>query len=113
VAFLELLGGAGDEVVDESRNLVASFAQRGDRQEDDVEAVEQVFAERAGADGVFEIRVGGGDDADVDREGAGLAERGDSPDSRKRRSFGWRSSPSSPTSSRKRVPSRAVRIRPR
>src|SRR4029077_8134254 len=39
--------------------------------------VEEVFAEPAGADGVLEVRVGGGDDADVDGEGAGLAERGD------------------------------------
>ena len=44
---------------------------------DDVEAVEEVLAEAAGADGVFEVGVGGGDDADVDGQRAGLAERRD------------------------------------
>ena len=112
LAFLEFLGGAGDEVVDEAGDLVAAFAQRRDRQADDVEAVEEVLAEAAVADGVFEIGVGGGDDADVDGSEPGSPSGAISPDSRKRRSFGWRSRPSSPISSRKRVPSRAARIRP-
>jgi hypothetical protein len=51
VAFLEFLGGAGDEVVDEGGDFVAAFAQRRDRQAHDVEAIEQVFAKAAGADG--------------------------------------------------------------
>ena len=62
---------------DESGNLVAPLAQRPDRQADDVEAVEEIFAEPAGAHRVFEVGVGGGDDADVDGESGGLAERGD------------------------------------
>ena len=77
LAFLEFLGGAGDEVVDEAGDFVAAFAQRRDREADDVEAVEEVFAEAAGADGVFEVGVGGGDDADVDGQRAGFTERGD------------------------------------
>ena len=74
MAFLELLGGAGDEMVDEAGDLVAPFPERRDRQADDVQAVEEVFAEFAVADGVFELRVRGGDDADVDGQGSGLAE---------------------------------------
>ena len=77
LALLEFVGGAGDEVVDEAGDLVAPLAQRRDREADDVEAVEEVFAEPAVADGVLEVGVGGGDDADVDGEGAGLAERRD------------------------------------
>ena len=64
-------------MVDERGDLVAAFAERGDREADDVQAIEEVFAEPAGADGVFEIRVRGGDDADVDGQGGGLAEGGD------------------------------------
>src|SRR5207247_4192724 len=77
VAFLELLGGALGEMGDESGNRAAPLAQRADRQADDVEAVEEIFAEPAGAHRVLEVGVGGGDDADVDGEGGGLAERGD------------------------------------
>ena len=69
VAFLVFAGGGSDEVVDHAGDFVATFAQRFEREADDVEAVEEVFAEPAVADGVFEVGVGGGDDADVDGEG--------------------------------------------
>ena len=63
------------EMVDEAGNLVAAFAQRRDRQADHIQAVEQVLAESSFFDEPFEVRVGRGDDADVDVERAGLAER--------------------------------------
>ena len=47
------------------------------READDVEAVEEVFAEASVADGVVEVGVGGGDDADVDGQRARFAERRD------------------------------------
>ena len=95
-------------MVDEAGDFVAPFAQRRDAEADDVEAVEEVFAEASVADRVFEVGVGGGDDADVDGQRAGSPSGEISPDSRKRRSLGWRSRPSSPISSRKSVPSRAA-----
>ena len=64
-------------MVHEAGNLVAAFAERANREADDVEPVEEILAEAAGADGVLEVAVGGGDDADVDGQGRGLAERGD------------------------------------
>ena len=46
-------------------------------QPDDVEPVEQILAEAAVLDRLFEVGVGGGDDADVDGERRGVAERAD------------------------------------
>ena len=77
VALAEFGGGLRDEVADERRNLVAPFAQRRDAQADDVEPVEQVLAEAPVLDLLFEVGVGRGDDADVDGERRGLAERAD------------------------------------
>ena len=64
-------------MVDEQRDLLAPLAQRRDVQPDDVEAVEEVLAEAAVGDQRVEVGVGGGDDADVDAMGPGLAERMD------------------------------------
>jgi hypothetical protein len=66
-----------DEVVHHPRDLVAPFAQRVDGEADDIEAIEEIFAELAIANQVFEIRVGGGDDADVDGDRRRFAERRD------------------------------------
>jgi hypothetical protein len=77
MAFAVLGGRLRDEMIDEGGNLVAAFAQRPEREADDVDAVEKVFAESAAADGVFEVRIRGGDDADVDGERPRLAERRD------------------------------------
>ena len=61
--FVEVLG---DEVVDEQRDVFAPLAQRRQRDRDDVDAVEEVLAERAVADRLGEVAVGRGDDAHVD-----------------------------------------------
>jgi len=41
---------------------------------DDVDAVIEVFAKSALADGILELVIGGGDQADIDFDGAGAAE---------------------------------------
>ncbi len=50
----------------EQRDVFAARAQGRQFKGDDVEAVEEIFAEAAFADGNLEVDVGGGDDADVD-----------------------------------------------
>jgi hypothetical protein len=55
-----------EEVCCEERDIFAAGAEGRQLQADDVEAVEEVFAEAALADGVLQVDVGGGDDADVD-----------------------------------------------
>ena len=64
-------------MVDERADLVAPFAQRRDVEPDDVQAVEEIFAEAPLADGGFEVRVGGGDDAHIDDRGSRFADRCD------------------------------------
>ena len=64
-------------VIDERRDLLAPLAQRRQLQADDVEAVEEVLAEAALGDELFEVGVGGGDDAHVDLDRLRLAERVD------------------------------------
>ena len=56
-ALVELLGGAFDEVVDEARGFRRAVRGAGGmRQGDDVEPVEEVFAEASVADRVVEVR---------------------------------------------------------
>src|SRR5437773_958718 len=80
-------------MVDEAWNLIAPFAKRPDREADDVQAVEEIFAELTGVHGLFEIGVRGGDDADVDRQGGWLAERGDFPRLEKAQELGLQIEP--------------------
>ena len=68
LAFVELGGGASEEVVDEAGNLVASLAERWNAKTDDVEPVEEILAKAVVAHEQLEIGVGGCDDADVHRE---------------------------------------------
>ena len=56
----------GEEFAGEERDVFLAVAQGRDVEGDDVEAVEEVFAEVAAGDLLFEVFVGGGDDADVD-----------------------------------------------
>ena len=71
-------GGTRDESCDASgRDFVAAFAQRGDGEADDVQAVEEVLAKPSLLDQVIQTAVGGGDDADVDGERRRLAEGAD------------------------------------
>ena len=57
----------GEEALGEQGDVLAPVAQGGDLDGDDVEAVEEVLAERAGAGALAEVAVGGGDDPHVDR----------------------------------------------
>ena len=60
-----LVGVELEEVLGQQGNVFAAGAQRGQVHGDDVEAVEEVFAEAAFADRLAQIDVGGGDDAHV------------------------------------------------
>src|SRR5439155_46992 len=70
-------GGAQDEIVDERGDLVAAFAQGRDLEPDHVEPIEQILAKTSFLHSMFEVGVGGGDDADVDRERSRFAKRTD------------------------------------
>ncbi len=63
-----------EEFLDEERDVFLAVAQGRDEEGDDVEAVEEVFAEVAAGDLFFEVFVGGGDDADVDVDGVAGAD---------------------------------------
>ncbi len=75
--FAELFEGAGEDVVDEERDVVAAVAERGEFDDGALDAEVEVFAEGFVADGVEEIFVGGGEEADVDFDGVVGAEAGD------------------------------------
>ena len=55
-------------------DVFAAFAEGGDLDGEDVQAVVEVFAEAAGGDFFFEVAVGGADDADVGAAGAVFAD---------------------------------------
>ena len=76
----------------------------GTKEGDDVEAVEEVFAEVAAGDLFFEVLVGGGDDADVDVDGVGGADGEEALLVESAEDLGLGLRLMSPTSSRKRVP---------
>ena len=61
--------------VTQERNVLLALAQRRDEEGDDVEAVEEVFAEVAARDLLFQVLVGGGDDAHIGVYGMGCADR--------------------------------------
>src|SRR5689334_4821016 len=58
-----------EEVADDRRNVFASIAQGWEADDDDAEAIVEVFAKLLLANSVFEIAVSGGQNADIDREG--------------------------------------------
>ena len=63
------LPDALDEELGEWADIVRAFAERREVDADDVESVEEVLAELAFIDFLFEVSVSGGDDADVGAEG--------------------------------------------
>src|SRR5450830_1067791 len=67
------LDEASEEAVGQGQDVFAAFAQRRQVQGDDVEAVQQVFAEAAVAHHVFEIQVGGRKDAYIGAPGDRVA----------------------------------------
>ena len=64
----------GHEVLGQERDVVAALAQRRQPDRDDVDAVEQVLAERALGHHLRQVAIGGGDDADVGLDLLGPAE---------------------------------------
>ena len=58
----------------EQRNVVAAFAQRRQLHRDHVQPVEEILAKRSVGDHPREIRVRGGDDADVDLDRVRVAD---------------------------------------
>lgn len=64
----EVVGDAvgAEEVLAEERDVAGALAERGEVDGDDVDAVVEVFAEAAGVDHLFEVFVGGADEAEVD-----------------------------------------------
>ena len=62
------------EVARQREDVLRPLAQGGQAQIDDVQAIEQVFAERAALDGFGQVAVRGGDDADVDLDRLGAAD---------------------------------------
>ncbi len=69
-----LLPELGEEFAGEEGDVLFALAQGRDVEGDDVEAVEEVLAEVAAGDLLFEVFVGSGDDADVDVCGGGGAD---------------------------------------
>jgi hypothetical protein len=66
-----LAGEALEEVLGEKGDILPAFAEGGDVDGDDVEAEVEVLAELLAGDAQFELAVGGGEDADIDLDGAG------------------------------------------
>jgi len=62
------------EMVDEQGEIAGALAEWGNEDGHDVDAEVEVFAETALADGVFEVFVGGGDQAEIDFAGGPAAE---------------------------------------
>src|SRR5579859_6654215 len=82
--FADLHAGAailatelGEEFAGEERDVLLAFAEGRHEKRNDVEAIEEVFAEVALGDFLFEILVGAGDEAHVDAKGLGAADRGE------------------------------------
>lgn len=67
-------GVEGEVVIDEGLDILFAVTEGGEVDIDDVEAVEEVFAEGAVADHFFEVAVGGADEAEVHGDGGGAAE---------------------------------------
>jgi hypothetical protein len=67
-------GELGDEVSDQRGEVLEALPQRRQRQLDDVEAVQEVAAQRAVGDPRLDVLVGGGDHPQVDGHGAVAAE---------------------------------------
>ena len=71
-------GGGGiflEEVIDQQRDVFAALAQRRNADRDDVQAIVEIFAKQVFGNGFVEIAVGGGNDAHVDGDFAGAADR--------------------------------------
>src|SRR5262249_57132883 len=72
-----LFAVCADEVLGEPENCFLAVRQRRQVNVDDVQTVEEVFAEIAGPDGALKVGVGRGDDPHVDLARLRVAERGE------------------------------------
>ena len=68
-----LAGKAGHELAGQKGDVLLVLAEGGDVNGNDVEAEEEVLAEFPALDAVLEAAVGGGQDADIDLDGAAAA----------------------------------------
>src|SRR6185437_13150406 len=64
-----------EKMPEQMRNILASRAERRDRQRQHMQAVEQVFAEMPALDAIEQPAIGCGDDADIDLHGLAAADR--------------------------------------
>ena len=102
-----------EEMIDQERHVLTSFAERGKLDADDLETVVEVLAELAGGDGVGQVAVGGRDQADVDLDRLVGAHPDDLAGlERPRSSLTWIARGMSPTSSRNSVPPLACSNQP-
>jgi hypothetical protein len=69
-----LLAELEEELAGEDGDVFFAVAERRDEERDDVEAIEEVFAEVAAGDLFFKVLVGGGDDTGVYVDGRGGAD---------------------------------------
>src|SRR5690606_2786306 len=70
-----LLFGLREKVAHEVGNILGPLMQRRKADRNDVEAIEEVFAEEAEIDELPEIAIGGGDDADIGLDGCPPSDR--------------------------------------
>jgi hypothetical protein len=66
-----LLAELGEKFSGEKWDILLAITQRRDEEGNDVESIEEVFAEVATGDLLFEILIGSGDDASIDVNGRG------------------------------------------
>ena len=63
------VGEPAGEIPGQQRNVVKALAQRRDKNLDDIQPVEEIVAEAAGGDTIFEMAVAGGNQMDVHGNG--------------------------------------------
>ena len=73
----ELGRHAPPEMLGEQGNVALAHAQRGQRDDLEAQAVEQIGTEATLVDQARQMFVGGGDDANIDLDGLGRADAGD------------------------------------
>jgi hypothetical protein len=101
-----------DEESHEQRDVASALAQRGQRDRDDVEAVEQILAERPRRDLALQVPVGRRHEAHVDADRLDAADALELALLQHAQSFTCISLGISPISSRKSVPPEASSKRP-
>ena len=70
----QLLGGVLEKIAGQGGNVLAALGETRNMNADHVQAVEQVFPEVAVANQLFQILVGGGNDAHIHMDRGGTAD---------------------------------------